>query len=61
MTQITTEILPLPDPGAIRVCTASTACPTTLLDQDDKHAQWLLADHEHLVHGIPLPKAGRRG
>lgn len=57
--QITHEILPLPDPGATRTCTAATACPTMLLGQDDKHAEWLLADHEHQAHGIPLPK-GRR-
>lgn len=53
MNSITTDRLPIPRPGVLRVCTASAACPTTVAGTNDRHAHRLITEHERTTHGVP--------
>lgn len=58
--QLTTDTPTLPPYGVLRICTAETACPTTVLGQNEKHADTLMDTHAHRTHGVPLPKRAAR-
>lgn len=50
MNTATTATLPVPTPGVPLTCTASTACPVTVVGVDDREALLLLADHVRADH-----------
>jgi hypothetical protein len=55
MDTVTTATARIPHPGHPISCTASTACPVTVLGVDHREAALLLADHVWVQH-----RAGRK-